>query len=110
MTDRPTLALVPARPFAPSPCPSWCDSPHAERDVDPSLACHSAQLTASTDRVVTVWIQQTEDDTASEAVGLGIDTGPRDLSGLTPDQIDGYAATLHRAAMRARAILNGADQ
>jgi hypothetical protein len=109
MTNRPPLALVPPRPpFAPGPCPNWCDSEHAEREF--GLLCHSAFVATSEDGHLVVWLQAVEDADGPEPAALGIAPSRHDLDGLTPEQMDDYAATLHRAAMRARAILDGAEQ
>ena len=106
MKAHPSLATAPASSRLPRPCPHWCDSPHRERNLDPDLSCHSARLAISADEALTVWLQQTEDHTQLEPISIGVDTGPRELTALSADQLDDYAATLHRAAIRARSLLS----
>lgn len=94
-------------PSAPVHCPSWCESRHLELLW---LACcelviHTRQLATTGDQAVTVWLEAVESPTGTDPARLGIGTGPRDLADLTLAQVDDYAATLHRAATRARAIL-----
>lgn len=92
-------------PNAPAHCPPWCAGQHPARLW---LSCcdiviHSRPLETTTDQALQLRLEAAEDTTGTQPAAVTLDLV--DLPTLTPDHLDDYAATLRRAAIRARALL-----
>ncbi|MGC3994782.1 MAG: hypothetical protein QM779_11820 [Propionicimonas sp.] len=112
----PVTEVCPATHHAPNPsepvhCPDWCTQVHDDRlwltccdVVVHTLPLEIHAFDADQRRAVVISLTAGEAVEGIQPAGLSIEA-TSDLYELTPDQVDEYAATLRRAAQRARAIL-----
>lgn len=96
---------------SPVHCPDWCTRVHDDRlwpccdGVVHSLPLEVHAFDRDQARAVVISLAVFESvETGAEPAGLSIEA-TADLDDLTPDQLDDYANTLHRAADRARSVL-----